>query len=220
MQFHVWQDYFVEDDGWKTAIQKLTQAGKVKFWGISINEYQPSNCLKTLETGLISSVQFIFNLWHQKPVSTLLPYAAKHKIGLIARVPLDEGGLSGKIDETTKFVDGDFRNMYFGGDRKTELVSRLEKLNPLLGKEAQSVLELSFRWILSHPEISTVIPGMRKVLHVESNLSFSDGQKLSRQLMEELAKHSWERNFYSDPLDPAGGGWIDPALKSTSFIEP
>ena len=220
MQFHVWQDEFVNDDGWKTAIQKLTKAGKVKYWGISINDYQPSNCLKTLDTGLISSVQFIFNLWHQKPVTTLLPYAAKHKIGLIARVPLDEGGLSGKIDTETKFVEGDFRNMYFGGDRRQQLVNRIGKIKPLMGKEAGSILELNLRWILSHPEISTAIPGMRKVPHVESNLAFSDGKILSKKIMEELKKHSWERNFYSDPLDPSGGGWVDPALKSSDFIEP
>lgn len=220
MQFHVWQDDFVNDDSWKTTIQRLTQVGKVKHWGISINDFQPSNCLKTLETGLISSVQFIFNLWHQKPINTLIPFAAKNKIGLIARVPLDEGGLTGKIDPQTKFVDGDFRNMYFGADRKQQLVDRINKVTPLMGKEANSILELNLRWILSHPELSTVIPGMRKVDHVQANLAFSDGKYLSKKLMQELAKHAWERNFYADPNDPSGGSWVDPALKESGFMEP
>src|SRR3989344_5945207 len=97
MQFHVWQDNFVQEDGWKNTIQKITQKGKVKFWGLSLNDYQPANCLKTLDTGLISSVQFIFNIFHQKPIESLFPYAKKNNIGLIARVPLDEGGLTGKL---------------------------------------------------------------------------------------------------------------------------
>lgn len=103
IQFHVWQDTFADEDGWKETIQKIIKSGKVKHWGISINDYQPSNCLKTLDTGLISTIQFIFNIFHQKPTEKLLPYAKKHNIGLIARVPLDEGGLSGRLTTDTVF---------------------------------------------------------------------------------------------------------------------
>ena len=110
--------------------------------------------------------------------------------------------------------------MYFGGDRKQQMVDRISKITSLMGKEAGSILELNFRWILSHPEISTLIPGMRKVPHVESNLAFSDGKHLSKKLLEELQTHAWERNFYSDPLDPNGGSWVDPSLKPSGFIEP
>jgi aryl-alcohol dehydrogenase-like predicted oxidoreductase len=99
MQFHVWQDDFVKEDGWKNIIQKISKSGKVRFWGISINDYQPENCLATLDTGLISTIQFIFNIFHQAPIKKLLPYAQKHQIGLIARVPLDEGGLTGEITQ-------------------------------------------------------------------------------------------------------------------------
>ncbi|MEK7504320.1 MAG: aldo/keto reductase [Patescibacteria group bacterium] len=196
MQFHVWQDDFAKDDGWKQTIEKITKSGKVKHWGISINDYQPENCLKTLDTGLISTIQFIFNIFHQKPTEKLLPYAKKNNIGLIARVPLDEGGLSGNINSETKFEDGDFRKNYFAGVRLTELDSRVKKLNELLGAEAKTLPELALRYILSWDEVSTVIPGIRKVKYAQLNIEASDGNKLSEKLMEELKNHVWERNFY------------------------
>lgn len=212
MQFHVWQDDFVKDDGWKTTIQKITQAGKVKHWGISINDYQPSNCLTTLDTGLISTIQFIFNIFHQKPIEKLLPYAADHNIGLIARVPLDESSLTGKLTPATVFADGDFRKEFFSPDRLTEVVARTDKLKSLLNDEAHTLVELALRYLLSFDEVSTIIPGIRKVEHAISNTSVSDGRKLSPKLMAELAKYAWERNFNSE-------GGLDPWLKNSGYVE-
>jgi aryl-alcohol dehydrogenase-like predicted oxidoreductase len=197
VQFHVWQDYFVNDDGWKKATEKLTREGKVRHWGISINDYQPENCFRTLDTGLISTIQSIFNLFHQKPAEKLLPYARKNKIGLIARVPLDEGGLSGKFTKDTKFADGDFRRSYFGGERLVQLVEKTNGLKCLLGQEAQTLPELALRYLLSFDEVSTVIPGMRKLDHVNSNASVSDGRKLQPATLKSLKSHAWERNFYN-----------------------
>ncbi len=210
VQFHVWQDYFANEDEWKETIQKIIKSGKVKYWGISINDYQPSNCLKTLDTGVISTIQFIFNLFHQKPTEKLLPYAKQHNIGLIARVPLDEGGLSGKFTNETTFSEGDLRKKFFAGERLNELVKRTDELMKLLNNEAESLPELDLRYILSHDEVSSVIPGMRNPLNVENNLKISDGRKLSPELMEELKKHSWERNFYPD---------VDPSMKESNYIE-
>lgn len=197
VQFHVWQDDFVNRDEWKQTIQKLTKEGKVKYWGISTNNYQPINCFKALDTGLISTVQSIFNIFHQEPTKELLPYAQEHNIGLIVRVPLDEGGLSGKFTLDTKFADGDFRNRYFNPDRLKQLIEHTDKLKLLLGAEAKTLSELDLRYILSHPPISTVIPGMRRIAYVEANMALSDGRVLSPSLMEELKKHIWERNFYN-----------------------
>lgn len=210
MQFHVWQDDYAEVDSWKETIQRITKEGKVKHWGISINDYQPSNCLRTLDTGLVSTIQFIFNIFHQKPTEKLLPYAKQNNIGLIARVPLDEGGLSGEFTSQTKFDSGDFRSDYFKGGRLTELVSRVDKLKDLLGDESQTVPELALRYILSFDEISTVIPGMRSVKRVDANVAVSDGRMLSQDMLTELKKHAWERNFYEGP---------DPSMKPTGYIE-
>lgn len=196
VQFHVWNDDFAAEKDWKKVVQKITDEGKVSHWGISANDYQPDNCLKTLDTGLIGTVQFIFNVFHQKPVKLLFPYARKHNIGLIARVPLDEGGLSGKITENTKFSEGDFRDKYFTPERRKELVERIRELEAIMGGEAKSVSELALRYILSFDEISTLITGMRKLEYVRNDTAVSDGRKLSKKLMEKLKKHSWERNFY------------------------
>lgn len=210
VQFHVWQDEFAEHNKWKEVITRLTQEGKVKHWGISINDYQPSNCLKTLDTGLIATVQFIFNIFHQKPTEKLLPYAQKHNIGLITRVPLDEGGLTGTFTQSTTFEDGDLRAKYFKGDRLKELVKRTDRLNNLLGTEATSLAELGLRYLLSFEQVSSVIPGMRKVKNVEANAAVSDGRSLSPETMEKLKEHQWERNFYT---------YVDPAMESTGFLE-
>lgn len=196
MQFHVWQDYFVEDAGWKEAIEQLTKQGKVKSWGLSLNDYQPENCQRTIETGLISTVQLIFNLFHQKP-SEVFPFFKKHDVGLIARVPLDEGGLSGNIREDTTFALDDFRRHYFSAERRRELVQRLIPLEKLLGTESKSIPELALRYTLSFDEVSVVIPGMRKESHAVANATVSDGRRLSSELLLKLREHRWERNFYA-----------------------
>lgn len=209
MQFHVWQDQFAEEYAWQEEIKSITKKGKVKHWGLSINDYQPSNCLKTLGTGLIDTVQFIFNIFHQKPTEKLLPFAKEHNIGLIARVPRDEGGLSGKLTMESTFTD-DMRSKYFSKERLQEFMPRIHKLEELLGDEVQTIPELALKYLLSFDEVSTVIPGTRKVKYVEANAAVSTGKKLSVKLMEELKKHAWERNFYVD---------FDPALKEDGYVE-
>lgn len=209
MQFHVWMDDFAKEDGWKNEIQRITKKGKVKHWGISINDYQPSNCLRTLDTGLIDTVQCIFNMFHQKPTEKLLPYAKKHNIGIICRVPLDEGGLSGKITMESRFAD-DLRSKFFSPDKLPEFVKRTEALKKLLGDKAKTLPELALRYLLSFDTVSVVIPGTRKVATAEANAAVSDGRRLSSALMEELKKHAWERNFYVD---------YDSALEKDGYVE-
>ncbi len=212
MQFHVWQDDWAQNDDWKEAVKKISRSGKVRFWGLSLNDYQPSNCFKTLDSGFIHTVQFIFNIFHQKPTEKLFPYAKEHNIGLIARVPFDEGGLTGKIGLDIKFAPGDFRADYFGGDRRVELVHRLASLRKILDFQANSLPELALRFVLTFPEIGTVIPGMRHIGHVDLNMATSDSRKLPPHLMEELKNHAWERNFYPEENH-------DPALSQTNYVE-
>ncbi len=209
MQFHVWDDAFATENDWKEEITSITKKGKVKHWGLSINDYQPSNCLKTLDTGLIDTVQFIFNIFHQKPTEKLIPYAAAHNIGLIARVPLDEGSLSGRLTLDSKF-DDQMRSEYFNAERLKEFMPRLAALEKLLGTEAKTLPELALRYILSFDAVTTVIPGTRKVKYAQANAAVSDGRKLSEALLTELKKHAWERNFYLDS---------DPAMKADGYIE-
>lgn len=196
MIFHVWRDEFNQEDEWKEICTRLTNEGKVRFWGLSPNYYQPDGCLKTIKEGIVSVVQCIFNIFHQKPIAKLFPTAQKYDVGIVACVPFDEGGLTGSIDENTIFNEGDFRIKYFAGSRLTELVQRTTKLKELLGDETKTLPELALRFILSFVAISSVIPGMRKLKNIDVNTAVSDGRKLSQVLLNELQNHSWERNFY------------------------
>lgn len=197
LQFHVWSDAWHDVDEWKKAIEELRVEGKVKYWGISINDHQPENVLRTLDTGLIDTVQVIYNVFDQSPRRTLFPYCEAHGIGVIVRVPLDEGGLTGSITPETTFPESDFRSRYFREDRKRQVQERVKRLEGLLGDEAADVADLAIRFSLSHKAVSTVIPGMRSLRNVIRNTAASDGRWLSEGLLRQLAGHSWERNFYS-----------------------
>lgn len=209
MQFHVWQDEFTTHDTWQTVAAELTAAGKVRHWGISVNDYQPANCARALATGQIAVIQAIFNLFHQRPIERLFPLLREHQAGLIVRVPFDEGGLTGRLSAATTFVPGDFRSQYFTPERLAELDQRLAALAPEL--RGRTIAELNLRFILSFPEVSAVIPGMRQMKNVELNTSWSDGELLSSDEIARLRSHAWERNFYPD---------VDPALATTGYLEP
>jgi aryl-alcohol dehydrogenase-like predicted oxidoreductase len=195
-QFHVWDDAWAEETEWQDAIAALKEQGKIRFFGMSLNNHEPDNALKVAATGLVDSFQVIYNIYDQTPENNLFPLCRKNKIGIIVRVPLDEGGLSGNITEETVFPKGDFRNNYFRNDRKKQVVAHTDALKKLLGNEAATLPELALRFCLHHPAVSTVIPGMRSVKNVEANCLLSDGRKLTHSLMDELRHHTWERDFY------------------------
>jgi aryl-alcohol dehydrogenase-like predicted oxidoreductase len=197
LQLHVWQDeYLDQQGGWAEALLKLKEQGLVRWLGISINDHDPGSALRAVQSGLFDSVQVIYNIFDQSPEKELFPLCLKHGVAVIARVPFDEGGLTGKITPDTSFPDGDFRNHYFQGHRKREVFERAQAIDALRGREAGSLSELALRFCLSHPAVTTVIPGMRTVRHVESNTAVSDGRTLSPELREALRAHAWPRNFY------------------------
>lgn len=195
-QFHVWLDDWADSDEWKRACEDLKKSGKIRHVGISINDHQPGNALRTAATGLIDSFQVIYNIFDQTPEQELFPVAVERKIAIIVRVPFDEGALTGSVTPETKFPQGDWRNNYFRGERKAEVVRRVSELKKLLGSEAPTLPELSLRFCLHHPAVSTVIPGMRTMKNVRANCPVSDGKSLSPRLLDELKRHAWEKNFY------------------------
>jgi aryl-alcohol dehydrogenase-like predicted oxidoreductase len=198
MYFHVWEDEWAEDWQWQTTIQELTQAGKVRFWGISTNDYQPTNCLKACQTGLISVVMTIFNLFYQQPISMLFPQARELDLGIVARVPLDEGGLTGKFHANTTFPPGDFRQHYFSPSRLMDLESHVQALQPFIRDDIESIVDLALRYILSFPSISSASIGTRSSSHARSNAKIADKPSLSEAVLQELQKHAWNRNYYED----------------------
>ncbi len=191
-QFHVWSDEWVKETEWRDAVEKLKEEGKVRFWGISINDHQPENGIEAAKTGLIDAFQVIYNIFDQSPEDELFEFCRKNDVGVIARVPFDEGSLTATISLETTFPDGDFRSKYFTEDRIREVVKRVDKLKGLLNGEARSIPELALKYTLHHPAVSTVIPGMRRVHHVESNCAVSNGERLSDSLLSELKKFRWD----------------------------
>ncbi len=191
-QFHVWEDDWAAEDEWKEATEKLTKQGKVQAWGISINRWEPDNSLQTLKTGFIDAVQVIYNIFDQAPEDNLFPLCRELNIGVIARVPFDEGTLTGTMTKDTTFPEEDWRSTYFVPENLKSSVEHADALKPLL-PEGMTIPEMALRFILSNPDVSVTIPGMRKMNHVVSNMTASDGKGLQNDLLEELKQHRWDR---------------------------
>src|SRR6185295_1160050 len=194
-QLHVWNPEWLANDDWRRAFQDLKKSGKVGFVGMSISDHLPDTALDLVKTGLIDTIQVIYNVFDQSPEANLLPLAQQHQVGILARVPLDEGGLTGSITENTVFEKGDFRAWYFRGDRKHEVVEHIAALRRDLGDA--SLPQTALRFCLTHPAVSTVIPGMRRVSSVESNIAASDAGPLDAKTLNKLKHHAWPRNFYN-----------------------
>ena len=191
-QLHVWTDEWAPDERWQRALRSLKDERLVRAVGISINRWQPTNVLRALDTGIIDAVQVVYNVFDQNPEDVLLPYCQKHDISVIARVPFDEGSLTATLTANSRWPEGDFRNAYFHRENLEATLPRVDRLRAVV-PQGMSMPQLALRHILQHPAISTVIPGMRKLAHVEQNLSVSDGARLPGTLMAELRTHRWER---------------------------
>ncbi len=191
-QFHVWEDAWANMEEWQKAVEKLKQEGKVQHFGISVNRWEPNNCLETIRTGLIDSIQVIYNIFDQAPEDKLFPLCQEKDIAVIARVPFDEGTLTGNLTKDTKFPEDDWRSTYFVPENLISSVEHADRLRPLIPDE-MTMPELALRFILNHPAVSTTIPGMRKLKHMQANMAVSDGKKLDGTLLSALKKHRWDR---------------------------
>ncbi|HUS19015.1 MAG TPA: aldo/keto reductase [Terriglobales bacterium] len=196
-QFHVWSDEWADSEEWQRTAREMRSSGQVRQVGISINDHQPTNVLKALKTGLVQTVQVIYNIFDQSPEDELFKYCQENGIGVIARVPFDEGSLTGKIKPETKFAEGDFRNVYFQGDRKQQVWGRAQAITKDAEVKMDELPSLALRFCLSHPAVSSVIPGMRREEHVRANAAVSDQGRLDQSTLDGLRKHRWVRSFYA-----------------------
>ena len=196
-QFHVWNPEWVKQDDWRRAIEDLKKSGKVRYFGISINDHQPDSALELIRTGMIDTVQVIYNVFDQSPEANLFPLCRQENIGVLARVPLDEGALTGALTLDTKFPQGDFREYYFRGDHLRRAVEKVDALKADLGQQSDTLAEIALRFIISEPAVSTVIPGMRRQSTVDSSMSVSAKGPLPAETMAILRRHAWVKNFYS-----------------------
>jgi aryl-alcohol dehydrogenase-like predicted oxidoreductase len=192
LQFHVWEDSWAHDARWQKAIGELKSRGVVSAVGISVNRWEPWNGIEALRTGLIDTVQVIYNIFDQAPEDELFGVCEELGIGVIARVPFDEGSLTGTLTAASTWPAGDWRNTYFGPENLGESVRRADALKAIV-PEHMTLPEMALRFILSNPVVSTVIPGMRSMAHVPANMAAGDGTKLPAELMAELRKHRWDR---------------------------
>jgi aryl-alcohol dehydrogenase-like predicted oxidoreductase len=192
LQFHVWDDSWVDVPEFRSTVEKLKHDGTIRSFGLSLNRWEPENGVKALRTGLVDLVQVIYNIFDQAPEDKLFPVCQELNIGVIARVPLDEGSLGGKMTLETKFPKGDWRAMYFGPKNLKPTLERVDKLKALL-PPSMTLPEMALRFILSNSAVSTIIVGMRKLDHVRQNIAMSDAGPLDAELLRKLKDHRWDR---------------------------
>lgn len=193
-QMHVWHDAWARDERWQRTVSDLKHEGLIHAFGISVNRWEPANVVLALETGLVDSVQVVYNIFDQAPEDTLFPACQRLNVAVIARVPFDEGSLTGTLSSASRWPDGDWRNVYFAPDNLAATLSRIEALGHLL-PDGMELPELALRFILDHPAVTTTIPGMRKRAHVDRNLAVSDDQALPFRLKDALRQHRWDRTM-------------------------
>lgn len=194
-QFHVWTDEWAGDERWQRAVDDLKSQKLIKGFGISINRWEPTNVLKALKSGVVDSVQVVYNIFDQNPEDELFPMCREMNIGVIARVPFDEGSLTGTMTHGMTWPQGDWRNLYFSPDKLPAILHHVDALRDDV-PAGMSMPELALRFILANPDVSTIIPGMRRRLHVETNLGVSDGDRLAPEVMTKLRRHRWTRTYF------------------------
>jgi len=192
LQFHVWDDSWADLPEFRSTVEKLKQDGWIRSFGLSLNRWEPGNGIKAIRTGLVDAVQVIYNIFDQSPEDELFPLCQELNIGVIARVPFDEGSLGGKMTLETRFPKDDWRSLYFGPENLANTIARVEKLKEVVPR-GMTLPEMALRFVLSHPAVSTTIPGMRKAEHVRQNVAASDAGPLDKALLTELKKHRWDR---------------------------
>jgi aryl-alcohol dehydrogenase-like predicted oxidoreductase len=192
VQFHTWEDNWGADERWARKMDDLRRQGLVRAVGISINRWEPWNGVQAVRSGLVDAVQVIYNIFDQNPEDELFPACREMDVAVIARVPFDEGSLTGTLSKESKWPEGDWRNTYFVPENLIASVERAEALKPLL-PAGMTMPEMALRFILNNPTVSTIIPGMRKTRHVEANIAASDAGPLAANLHAQLRLHRWER---------------------------
>lgn len=192
LQFHVWSDAWAHEAEFRETVERLKDDGIIRSFGLSLNRWEPENGIVAIGTGLVDVVQVIYNIFDQAPEDKLFPVCRDFNIGVIARVPLDEGSLGGKLTLDTKFPAGDWRANYFGPENLAATVARIDKLREVL-PDGMSLPEMALRFILSEPTVTTTIVGMRKEEHVRGNMAVSEAGPLDPGLLQKLRAHRWDR---------------------------
>jgi aryl-alcohol dehydrogenase-like predicted oxidoreductase len=192
IQYHTWEDQWLDDDRTVRTIEQLRANGKVQHVGISLNRWEPWNGIRAVKSGFIDAVQVIYNIFDQNPEDELFPACRAHDVGIIARVPFDEGSLTGTLTLQSTWPADDWRSTYFVSENLRSSVEHADALKPLV-PAGSTMAEMALRFILNNSDVATIIPGMRKIKNVEANIAASDKGPLPAPLHSELRKHRWVR---------------------------
>ena len=192
LQYHVWDDNWTDEPEFRSTVERLKRDGLIHAFGLSLNRWEPENGIKAIRTGLVDVVQVIYNIFDQSPEDKLFPACQELNIGVIARVPLDEGSLGGRMTLQTRYPESDWRAKYFGPENLKATIPRVEKLKEVV-PSGMTLPEMALRFILANPVVSTTIIGMRKPEHVRGNIKTSDAPRLSADLLSRLKEHRWDR---------------------------
>jgi aryl-alcohol dehydrogenase-like predicted oxidoreductase len=192
LQFHVWTDEWTDEPDFRNTVEKLKRDGIIRYFGLSLNRWEPENGIQAIRTGLVDAVQVIYSVFDQSPEDELFPACQELNIGVIVRVALDEGSLGGKMTRETKFPPTDWRSRYFNPENLASTMERVDRLKQIL-PQGMSLPEVALRFVLSHPAVSTTVVGMRKSQHVRENTALSDAGVLPADLLRELKRHRWDR---------------------------
>ncbi len=192
MQLHTWEDSWLQDDRWYHKLSELKSQGLFHAIGISLNRWEPWNGVAAVKSGLIDCVQVIYNIFDQNPQDELFPACRQHDVGVIARVPFDEGTLTGTLTKSSTWPKDDWRSTYFVPENLSASVEHAEALRPFV-PAGMTMAEMALRFTISEPTVATVIPGMRAVKNVSANMAASDAGPLDAELLSQLARHRWER---------------------------
>jgi aryl-alcohol dehydrogenase-like predicted oxidoreductase len=198
LQLHTWTRAWNRDPKPLEVLRKLRKEGKIRFIGISTPEHDQNSLVELMRGGWLDTVQVIYNIFEQEPAAEFLPVAAESDVGVLVRVPFDESALAGKLTEKTKFEEGDFRNRYFSGDRLKRVVGEVKKVEADIAGSGYTLPQAALKFVLAHPAVSVVIPGMRSAAQVDANIPVSDMPDMGEGLLVSLRKHNWRRGFWYD----------------------
>lgn len=190
---HVFHDHFLDEEGWQRTIEALKAEGVVRFFGISVGRFEPKSALRAIRSGIVDVLQVHYNVFEQAPEDELFAAAKEHEVGIVCRSPLEESALSGRLTKDTRFAEGDPRSVYFAAERLGEVIDRVEAVRGILEGSAGDMVAGALRFCLSHPQVSTVIPGIRTVEQAEANAAASDAGPLDPEVVEALRAHRWDR---------------------------
>lgn len=198
LQLHTWTRAWNRQPTPFKVLRALQREGRIGLIGVSTPEHDQNSVIDLMRGGWVDSVQVIYNLFEQEPAAELLDVARECGVGIIVRVAFDEGALTGKFTRETRFPADDFRAAYFAGDRLKRTVRRVEAIRADLADSGYTLPQAALKFVLAHPAVSVVIPGIRNVAQAEANCAVSDLPVMPPALVQKLHRHNWRRGFWYD----------------------